>query len=133
MDKCSSSNKKGKNYGLYDLNPFIPNGMSLYYQLEQSISVLRDEWYFFPSNFDKKCCKQTVQTLIRRRILKRLLYNLLVKRIKNGCHQTNFFSSEQKIPLPPHILRIIQYKTLWSIFFCHSYQFILLVGSNSFL
>ena len=47
----------------------------------------------------------------------RLLYNLLEKRIKNGGHQTNFHSGEQNLPLPPHILRIIQYKTLWSVLF----------------
>ena len=45
----------------------------------------------------------------------RLFYNLLEKRIKNGGHQTNFLSGEQNLPLPPHILRIIQYKTLWSV------------------
>ena len=45
----------------------------------------------------------------------RLLYNLLEKRIKNGGNQTNFRSGEQNLPLPPHILRIIQYKTLWSV------------------
>ena len=29
------------------VNPFMPNGISLYYQLEQSISILRDaRWYF---------------------------------------------------------------------------------------
>ena len=45
----------------------------------------------------------------------RLLYNLLGKRIKNGGHQTNLRLGEQNLPLPPHILRIIQYKTLWSV------------------
>ena len=45
----------------------------------------------------------------------RLLYNLLEKRIKNGGHQTNFRSGEQNLPLPPHILKIIQYKTLRSV------------------
>ena len=44
-----------------------------------------------------------------------LLYNLLEKRIKIGGHQTNFLSGEQNLPLPPHILRIIHYKTLWSV------------------
>ena len=45
----------------------------------------------------------------------RLLYNNLEKRIKNGVHQTNFLSGEQNLPLPAHIFRIIQYKTLWSV------------------
>ena len=47
----------------------------------------------------------------------RLLYNLLEKRIKNGGRQTNFLSREQNLPLPPHILWIIQYKMLWSVLF----------------
>ena len=42
----------------------------------------------------------------------RLLYKLLEK---NGGHQTNFLSGEQNLPISPHILRIIQYKTLWSV------------------
>ena len=33
---------------LFTLNPFMLNGISHRYQLEQSISVLRDvRWYFF--------------------------------------------------------------------------------------
>ena len=63
----------------------------------------------------------------------RLLYNLLEKRIKNGGHQTNFRSREQKLPLPPHILRIIQYKNAMVCTFCHLYQIVFLVGSNSLL
>ena len=47
----------------------------------------------------------------------RLLYFLLEKRLKNGGHQTNFFPGEQNLPLPPHILRIIQSKTSWSVLF----------------
>ena len=50
-------------------NPFMPDGISNRYQLEQSISILKDAgWYFsFYSNF-KINCKQTVENLIRRRI-----------------------------------------------------------------
>ena len=47
------------------INPFMLNGISRRYQLEQSISVLRDvRWYFFHfySNFNRKLCKQTVET-----------------------------------------------------------------------
>ena len=58
-------------------NPFMPNGISHRYQLDQSISVLRGvRWYFFRfySNFNRKLCKQTVETLIRRRILWRLIW-----------------------------------------------------------
>ena len=47
----------------------------------------------------------------------RFLYNLLEKRIKNGGRQTNFLSGEQNLPLPPHILRIIHYRTLCSDLF----------------
>ena len=47
-------------------SPFIPNGIYHRYQLEQSISVLRDvRWYFsFLFNFNRDLCKQTVETLI---------------------------------------------------------------------
>ena len=43
-------------------NPFMLNGISHRYQLEQSISVLRDvRWFFsFYSSFNRKLCKQTV-------------------------------------------------------------------------
>ena len=52
-------------------NPFKPNGISYSYPLDQSISVLRVVgWYFsFYSNFNRTFCKQTVETLIRRRVL----------------------------------------------------------------
>ena len=42
-------------------------------------------------------------------------HELKLFRKKNGGHQTYFLSGEQNLPLPPHILRIIQYKTLWSV------------------
>ena len=48
-------------------------------------------------------------------LFRRLLFNLLQKRIKNRGHQTYFLSGKQNLPLPPHILRIIQCKTLWSV------------------
>ena len=49
-------------------NTFMPNGISQRYHLKQSISVLRDvRWYFSFSytNFNRKLCKQTAETLIR--------------------------------------------------------------------
>ena len=57
-------------------HPFMRNGISHRYQLEQSISVLRGvRWYLnFYSSFNRKLCKQTVETLIRRRILWRLIW-----------------------------------------------------------
>ena len=51
-------------------NPFKPNGTSHCYQLDKSISVLRDVGsgiFKFWSNFNRLFCKQTVETLIRRR------------------------------------------------------------------
>ena len=59
------------------LNPFKPNGISLHYQLDQSISILRVVlWYFFHfySNFNRTFCKQTVETLIRCHILRHLIW-----------------------------------------------------------
>ena len=57
-------------------NPFMPNGISHRYQLLHSISVLRDvRWYFhLYSSFNTKLCKQTGETLIRRRILWHLIW-----------------------------------------------------------
>ena len=52
-------------------NLFMPNGISHRYRLEQSISVLRVAgWYFhLYSNFNRTPCKQSVENLIRRRVL----------------------------------------------------------------
>ena len=60
---------------LSNLNPFKPNGVSHCYQLEQSIFVSIDVgWYFSVySNFNRTFCKQTEETLIRRRVLRRLV------------------------------------------------------------
>ena len=59
-------------------NPFMTNGIAHPYQLEQSISVLRDVMFggifHFYSSFDRKLCKQTVESLIRRHILWRLIW-----------------------------------------------------------
>ena len=57
-------------------NPLMPNGLSLSYQLDQSISVLRVVgWYFsFYSNFNRTICKQTVETLIRCCFVRRLVW-----------------------------------------------------------
>ena len=51
-------------------------GISHWYKLDQSISVLRVVgWYFhIYSNFNRTFCKQTVETLIRRRVLRRLIW-----------------------------------------------------------
>ena len=54
-------------------NPFMPNGISHHYQLKQSISVLRDVVFNFYSNFNRKLCKQTVETLIRHPVRLQLL------------------------------------------------------------
>ena len=57
-------------------NLFMPNGISHCYQLKQSISVVRDVRCIFQfySNFNRKLCKQTVETLIRHCVrLRRLI------------------------------------------------------------
>ena len=54
------------------INPFMPNGISLSYQLDQSISVLKSCWevlFIFIQILIRAFCKQTVETLIRHRIL----------------------------------------------------------------
>ena len=58
------------------INPFMPNGISNPYHLGQSISDLRVAgWYFsLYSNFNRTFCKQKVESLIRRRVLRRLLW-----------------------------------------------------------
>ena len=52
------------------INPFKQNGISHYYQLDRSVSVLRVEQYYFTfySNFNAIFCKQTVKTEIKRNI-----------------------------------------------------------------
>ena len=58
-------------------NPFMPNGISHRYHLEQSIYVLRDVSLLggiFYSSFNRKLCRQTVETLIRCHILWRLIW-----------------------------------------------------------
>ena len=59
-------------------NPFKPNGISNSYQLDQSISVLRivGRYFSFLVKFNRIFCKQTVETLIRRRVLRRLTLGL---------------------------------------------------------
>ena len=57
-------------------NPFKPYEISQSYQSDQSISVLRgDEGNFhLYSNFKRNFCKQTAENLIRRRVLRRLIW-----------------------------------------------------------
>ena len=56
--------------------PFMSNVFSHPYQLDESISNFRVVgWYFsFYSNFKRNFCLQTVENLIRRRILWRLIW-----------------------------------------------------------
>ena len=65
---------------LFKLKPFKPNGVSHCYQLEQSIFVSIDVgWYFsFYSNFNRTFYIQTMETLIRRRVLWRLVWICIV-------------------------------------------------------
>ena len=75
---CSTKNRQ--NISIFILvstiNPFVLNGISHSSQLDQSISILRViGWYFsFFSNFNRTFCKQTVETLIRRHIMRRLIW-----------------------------------------------------------
>ena len=58
------------------VNLFKPIVISHRYQLEQSISVLRDFGWFFLhlySNFNRTFCKNIVEALIRRRVMRRLI------------------------------------------------------------
>ena len=58
------------------VNPLLPNGFSHLYQLDESISNFRalvGSFHFY-SNFKRKFFKQTVENLIRRRVLWRLIW-----------------------------------------------------------
>ena len=55
------------------INPFKQNEISHSYQLDQSISVLRDVELYFYSNSNRIFCKQTAETLIICHILRRLI------------------------------------------------------------
>ena len=57
-------------------NPLKPNGISQHYQLEQSITVLRDVgcFFFLFSNFNRTFQEQTVETLIRCRRMLHLVW-----------------------------------------------------------
>ena len=58
------------------INPYKPKGISHYYQLDQSISVLRGfgRYFLFLLYFYRTICKQIVETLVRRRVLRRLIW-----------------------------------------------------------
>ena len=49
-------------------------GPSILYQLEGSISIFRGVWCTFFITFDRNSCKQTVETLIICRVLRRLIW-----------------------------------------------------------
>ena len=57
------------------VKPFKPNGIFHSYQLDQSISVFEGCWviFFILFNYNRTFCKKTVWTLIRRRVLWRLI------------------------------------------------------------
>ena len=58
------------------VNPFMPDGISHYYQLVRSITILRVVGWNFSSLFksNRNFCWQTVETLIRRHVLWRLIW-----------------------------------------------------------
>ena len=55
------------------LNPFVPNGMSHPYQLDESILNLRVVFQIHPK-FKGMFCKQTGENLIRRHVLQHLIW-----------------------------------------------------------
>ena len=65
-------NNRSSNY----FNPFKPNEISHSNQLDQPISVLRvvGSIFHLNSNFVRTFSKQTVEILIRRRVLRRLIW-----------------------------------------------------------
>ena len=58
------------------LNPFKPNGISHFFQLEKSISNLRllGGLFILFSNFNRRICKRTVKFLIRHRVMRCLIW-----------------------------------------------------------
>ena len=63
-------------YVYFQVNPFIPNEISHFYQVGQPVSVFRvvGGIFHFYSNLDRPAYKQTVDTLIRRRRMRRLIW-----------------------------------------------------------
>ena len=59
---------------VFRINPHLPNEPIHPYQLDESIPNLgvSGAFFYFDFIFDRISCKQTVQTLIRRRILSKL-------------------------------------------------------------
>ena len=100
-------------YTHFDFNPFMPNKFSRPYQLDESISNFRVVgWYFhFYSNFKRNFCKQTVENLIRRHVLRCLIWFCTVCRCPTKkdarliwviISKLNITVSSQHLPL--HIL-----------------------------
>ena len=60
----------------WPFNPFMLNGFSNLYELDEFISNFKvDRWYFsFYSNCSRTPCKQTLATLIRRWVLRHLIW-----------------------------------------------------------
>ena len=105
-------------------NPFKPNGVSHCYQLGETILVsIEIGWYFsFYSNFSRTFCKQTVENLIRRRVLWRPVWICIVclRPIKMtlgfyGSKDSADSSESTLVKLPPcwtsHVIG--QYFTNW--------------------
>ena len=56
------------------IKPFMPNVFSHHYQLDESSLEFWGGIFHFYSTFNRKFCKQTVENLIRRRVLRRLIW-----------------------------------------------------------
>ena len=85
--------------------PFIPNVFSPPYQFDNAISIFMVVgWYFhFYSNFKRNVCKQAVENLIRRRVLRRLVWFCAVcrcptkKAVKNNYALDNWAQIHNKV------------------------------------
>ena len=101
-------------------DPFMPNGVSHCYELDESISNFRvvGGIFHFNSNFKRNFCKQTVENLIRRRILRRLIWFCTVCRCPTKRALDLY--GLRKINIP-YSLNVLTYKCvgyLFSCFFC---------------
>ena len=63
-------------YDFPSINPYMPSERYYPYLVEKNICHLRVVWctFYFYVVFNKSCCTQTEQTLIRRRVLRRLIW-----------------------------------------------------------
>ena len=99
------------------LNPLKLNVFSHPYQLDQSISILRvlGGTSHFYSNFKRTFCLQIVENLIRRRILRRLIWFCTVCRCATkrtlGLYGLNPHKCTVSIKIKIHVFQLIPMDT----------------------